>query len=157
MLYNYVYKLTIIAIHEYLNMKITNIEQFIEKNFDDKSSKYIVTEDKILNSFLKRLVDLGFSLDAANDGEESHKIASNDRFSMLDVIFSVDESRISLTSNNNEKFTLCIVCGNEDATPIYDHSPLSRELDKLIFTEFAKSVKIHSEELYDLNWVGYNS
>lgn len=140
-----------------MKTKITNIEQFIEKNFDARSSEYIVTEAKILNSFLKRLVDLGFNLNTANDGEEIHKIEINDRFSMLDVIFSVDDSSISLTSNNNEKCTLYIVCGNEDATPIYDHSTLSDELEKVIFTEFAKSVKTHSEQLYDLNWFGYDS
>lgn len=134
---------------------ITNIEQFIDKQFDAKCSAYIVTEAKILNSFLKRLVDLGFNLNTANDGEETHNIENNDRFSMLDVIFSVDDSSISLTSNHNEKFTLYIVCGNEDATPIYDHSNLSDELENVVFTEFAKSVKTHSEQLYDLNWFGY--
>lgn len=134
---------------------ITSIEQFIKVNFSSHSSEYIVTESKILNSFLKRLIDLGFSLVSANDGEERHKIENNDRFAMLSVVFSVDESSIKLTSKDNEKFTLFIVCGNEDATPIYDHSDLSEALEKQIFTEFAKSVKTHSEELYDMNWSGY--
>lgn len=131
---------------------ISNIEQFIKQNFDASCSEYIVTEAKILNSFLKRLVDLGFSLNQANDGEEVHKIKDNDRFSMLDIIFSVDESSITLTSDKSEKFTLYIVCGNGDAIPIHDHSTLSDELEKVVFTEFAKSVKTHSEQLYQLNW-----
>lgn len=138
-----------------MTTQITNIEQFIAKHFNENSSDYIVTEAKFLNSFLKRLVDLGFSLVSANDGEERHSIEKNDRFAMLDIIFSVDESSITLTSNNNERVVLSIILGNGDATPIYDHSAMSDDLEKTIFSEFAKSVKSHSESLYEMNWTGY--
>ena len=135
--------------------KITNIEQFISKHFNGENSEYIVTEAKILNSFLKRLIVLGFTLYSVQDGEERHKIENNDRFQMLDVIFSVDDSSIQLISNEDEKFSLFIILGNGDATTISDHSDISENLEKLIFSEFAKSVKTHSEELYNLNWYGY--
>lgn len=135
--------------------KITNIEQFISKHFNGENSEYIVTEAKILNSFLKRLIVLGFTLYSVHDGEERHKIENNDRFEMLDVIFSVDDSSIQLISNEDEKFSLFIILGNGDATTISDHSDISENLEKLIFSEFAKSVKTHSEELYNLNWYGY--
>ena len=135
--------------------KITNIEQFISKHFNRENSEYIVTEAKILNSFLKRLIVLGFTLYSVQDGEERHKIENNDRFQMLDVIFSVDDSSIQLISNEDEKFSLFIILGNGDATTISDHSDISENLEKLIFSEFAKSVKTHSEELYNLNWYGY--
>lgn len=146
-------------LHRRFSMKtnITNIEQFISNHFDENSSEYIVTEARILNSFLKRLIDLGFSLYSAHDGEERHKIENNDRYQMLDVIFSVDDSSIQLISNEDEKFSLSIILGNGDATTISDHSDISENLEKLIFSEFAKSVKTHSEELYDLNWCGYAS
>lgn len=135
--------------------KIINIEQFISKHFNGENSEYIVTEAKILNSFLKRLIVLGFTLYSVHDGEERHKIENNDRFEMLDVIFSVDDSSIQLISNEDEKFSLFIILGNGDATTISDHSDISENLEKLIFSEFAKSVKTHSEELYNLNWYGY--
>ncbi len=140
-----------------MKTKITNIEQFISKHFNGDSSEYIVTEAKILNSFLKRLIVLGFTLYSVHDGEERHKIENNDRFEMLDVIFSVDDSSIQLISNEDEKFSLFIILGNGDATTISDHSDISENLEKLIFSEFAKSVKTHSEELYNLNWYGYAS
>lgn len=135
--------------------KITSIDQFIAKHFDEQSSEYIVLEAKILNSFLKRLVDAGFQLLSVNDGEDIHKIEDNDRFQMLDEIFSVDDSRIKLKSNDGKEFTLVIVLGNGDATTIADHSEISPELEHLIFSTFGSSVKTHSEELYDLNWSGY--
>lgn len=138
-----------------MQTKITNIDQFIAKHFDSNSSDYIVVEAKILNSFLMRLTDLGFRLISANDGEEGHAIQDNDRYSMLDVIFSVDESSIKLVSDKGESFVLFIILGNGDATTIYDHSDLSEELEGIIFSNFAKSVKTHSEELYELNWAGY--
>ncbi len=138
-----------------MKTKITNIEQFISKHFNGDSSEYIVTEAKILNSFLKRLIVLGFTLYSVHDGEERHKIENNDRFEMLDVIFSVDDSSIQLISNEDEKFSLFIILGNGDATTISDHSDISENLEKLIFSEFAKSVKTHSEELYNLNWYSY--
>lgn len=138
-----------------MKTQITNIEQFIEKHFSENSTGYIVTEAKFLNSFLNRLVGLGFTLVSANDGEERHTIENNDRFAMLDVIFSVDESSITLTSNKDERVVLNIVIGNGDATPIYDHSTMSEQLETTIFTEFAKSVKSHSESLYEMNWTGY--
>lgn len=140
-----------------MKTKITNIEQFISKHFNRYSSEYIVTEAKILNSFLKRLIVLGFTFYSVHDGEERHKIENNDRFEMLDVIFSVDDSSIRLISNEGEKFSLFIILGNGDATTISDHSDISENLEKLIFSEFAKSVKTHSEELYNLNWYGYAS
>lgn len=138
-----------------MDTKITNIEQFKAKHFNKNSSEYIVTEAEILNSFLKRLVDLGFELVQVNDGEEDHDIENNDRFQALDAIFSVDESDITLISNHNEQFTLFLILGNGDATTISDHSDLSDELENIVMTEFSKSVKTHSQELYELNWSNY--
>lgn len=136
--------------------KITSIEQFITKHFHkDSPTEYIVLEAKFLNSFFKRLADSGFNFISAHDGEENHKIIDNDRFKLLDVIFSVDEASVLMQSNNNEKFRLFMVMGNGDATTISDHSDLSPELEKFIFSEFAKSVKTHSQELYEMNWYGY--
>lgn len=141
-----------------MNTKITNIEQFIEKNFDSNSSDYIVIEAKILNSFINRLVnDHGFSIVSVFDGEELNPIVDNDRFKALDYIFSVDDCTLNLKSANGEKANLYLVLGNGDATTIADSNVLSEELESLINKVFAESVKTHSKELYDLNWSGYIS
>ena len=134
---------------------ITSIEQFIKLNLDITCSENVKTEARIFNSFLKRLIDLGFCLVSASDGEESHPIVNNERFRMLEVVFSVDESSVTIVSNDNELFLLSIVLGNGDATMIYNHSNLSEKLEQVVFSQFAESVKTHSEELYQLNWSDY--
>jgi len=137
---------------------ISNIDQFVAKHFNSESSEYSVLEAKFLNSFFKRITDLGFKLLRVTDSEESYSLQNNNRFEMLDMIYSVDESTsVTIESNKAERFTLVLVLGNGDATTIANHSKLSDELEKVIFSEFAKSVKTHSEELYQLNWFGFDT
>lgn len=132
--------------------KIKSIEAFLTKHFDENCSDDSKIEAKIFNSFLKRMTETGYTVLSASDGEERHVIAENNRFDTLDVIFSVDESSITMKAPNGEKFALYIVLGNGDATSIYDHSDISEEVEKTVFQTWAESVKTHSAELYEMNW-----
>ena len=141
-----------------MNTKITNIEQFIENNFDSNSSEYIVIEAKILNSFINRLVtNYDFTIVSVFDGEYFHPIKDNNRFKTLEHIFSVDDCTLSLKSASGEKANLYLVLGNGDATTIADSNVLSDELESLINKTFGECVKTHSTELYELNWSGYTN
>lgn len=137
--------------------EITSIDLFLNKHLNSEHcNEYIRTEAKILNSFFKNLVGQGFQIVSVFDGEDTHKIENNCRFTALEAIFAVDsETSVKMESDKGEAFILCLILGNGDATTIYDHSDLSEELEETVFRTFATSVKTHSQELFEMNWQGY--
>lgn len=137
-------------------MTITSIEQFIATHLPERhTTEYCRTEAKILNSFLKRLVESGYSITYVNDGLEPHDVPNNDRFFALEHIFSVERSFMRIGTPDGWPATLYLLIGEGESRTIYDcsfHEECGPDAEEPIFKLWAECVKTHDKQLYKDYW-----
>lgn len=135
------------------------MKEFIAKHFNDESSEYIKLEAKIVNDFLKNIVNLGYTLVYVHDGEDITAIDNNDNLSTLDAMFAVDQGKIRIKSPEGHSFNLYYLLGEGESCTFYDSSYPSQLSDEVVANiedvtnvQFAKSVKKYSKSLYETYW-----
>ncbi|WP_436661070.1 hypothetical protein [Acinetobacter sp. P1(2025)] len=135
-----------------MTTETTNYLDKIIANSLGGMSDECVLELKILDHFFKQLVELGCQLVQVFDGEDVIKIKDNDIYTVLNHVFSVDESEVRFIAHSGENISLYILLGNGETYPIYDHTVMSEELEQQIFGNFGEIVKLYSPEMYELHW-----
>jgi hypothetical protein len=92
---------------------------------------------KPVSSLLSKFQRCGYDIMAAHDGEEYNNINKNlsqlnKRKEAVDIITSVDLSRVYLLSPKGRKFYLMIVLGNEPSELVADYTYFEEETENIV-------------------------